>query len=86
MNAVVRTIGLMFALSAGALVWGCDAGPTETDDPSESEADQEESDDVDEPESEALVCYPAKIPICGWGQSLVCEGAGTCRRCRCESY
>lgn len=88
MSAFARAMGLTVALGAVVLVWGCNAGPDETDETSDVDVEDadEDSADLDEPESEAVVCLPTKIPICGWGQTTTCEGAGTCRRCWCSNF
>lgn len=91
MNLIARSLVLTLAVSMGMFAWGCDAGPTESEEQAdlEDEADEEMDLEADEPEAEEQVlgrCFPAKMPVCGPATTMVCEGTGTCRRCICSEF
>ena len=77
---MTRLLAVTLSTLALTILGGC-AADTE-DPPAEEQAAKEETGEA----SDALLCLPKKMPICGSGETLVCETVSGCRTCRCTIY
>lgn len=76
---MTRLLAVTLSTLALTVLGGC-AADTE-DPPAEEQAAHEKTGET----SDAL-CLPKKLPICGSGETLVCEIVSGCRTCRCSIY